>query len=84
MNEKNTRDDVFVDYDLFKTKYMITYFDIYPNISQISKNTSCKTEFRYVLSQDHPITSLHTFYAMPLDEDISKISVITDKTEIIQ
>ena len=53
MNDKNKRESVFIDYELFKTKYMILYFDIVNNLTDVLKDTYCKLEFRYILNEDN-------------------------------
>ena len=48
MNNHNNHESVCIDYDIFKSNYMILYFDIYNNLPDVLKDLYCKIEFRYI------------------------------------
>ena len=82
MTDKNKRESTFIDYELFKTKYMILYFDLKNNITDTLRNSYCKIEFKYILKDE--MTSEYTIYSMMLHEDQYKISLINGKSEIMK
>ena len=82
MTNKNKRESTFIDYELFKTKYMILYFDLKNNITDTLRNSYCKIEFKYILKDE--MTSEYTIYSLMLHEDQYKISLINGKSEIIK
>ena len=49
MTEKNKRESTFIDYELFKSKYMTLYFDIKNNLSDVLRNSYCKIKLKYIL-----------------------------------
>ena len=61
---------------------MYLYFDIYSNISDISKESNNKIEFRYSLSAAP--SKDYTIYAPLLSENTFILSVIKNRTEIIK
>ena len=82
MTDKNKRESTFIDYELFKTKYMILYFDLKNNITDTLRNSYCKVEFKYILKDE--MASEYTIYSLMLHEDQYKISLINGKSEIIK
>ena len=82
MTDKNKRESTFIDYELFKTKYMILYFDLKNNITDTLRNSYCKIEFKYILN-DEPANE-YTIYSLMLHEDQYKISLINGKSEIMK
>ena len=82
MSDKNKRESVFIDYELFKSKYMILYFDLKNNITDTLRDSYCKIEFKYILKD--PMASEYTVYSLMLHEDQYKISLINGKSEIIK
>ena len=82
MNDKNKRESVFNDYDLFKTKYMTLYFDITNNLTDVLRDSYCKLEFKYILGEDP--ANEYTVYSLLLYEDSYKISLINGKSELIK
>ena len=81
MNQK-TPTPVFVDYDLFKSTVMYLYFDIYSNISDVLKEGNNKIEFRYMLNNTP--AKEYSIYAILIAENMFKLSVINNRTEIIK
>ena len=82
LNDKNKRESTFIDYELFKTKYMILYFDLKKSITNTLRNSYCKIEFKYILKDE--MASEYTIYSLMLHEDQYKISLINGKSEIIK
>ena len=82
MTNKNKRESTFIDYELFKSKYMILYFDLKNNITDTIRDSYCKIEFKYILKDE--MASEYTVYSLMLHEDQYKISLINGKSEIIK
>ena len=82
LTNKNRRESTFIDYELFKTKYMILYFDLKNNLTDTLRDSYCKIEFKYILNEDPG--SEYTVYSLLLYEDQYKISLINGKSEIIK
>ena len=82
MTNKNKRESTFIEYELFKNKYMILYFDLKNNITDTLRDSYCKIEFKYILKDE--MTSEYTVYSLMLHEDQYKISLINGKSEIIK
>ena len=82
MTNKNKRESTFIDYELFKTKYMILYYDLKNNIPDTIRDSYYKIEFRYILKDE--MGSEYTVYSLMLHEDQYKISLINGKSEIIK
>ena len=81
MNQKNPT-PFYIDYDLFKTRFMYLYFDIYSNISDVLKEGNNKIEFNYMLN--NTVTKEYSIYALLLAENTFKLSLINNRTEIIK
>ena len=82
MTKNNQRESNFIDYELFKTKYMILYFNINDNITESLRDSFCKIQFKYILKSEP--TNEYTVYSLLLYEDQYKISLINGKSEIIK
>ena len=82
LTNKNRRESTFIDYELFKTKYMILYFDLKNNLTDTIRDAYSKIEFNYILNEDPG--SEYTVYSLLLYEDQYKISLINGKSEIIK
>ena len=82
MTDNNQRESAFIDFELFKTKYMILYFNINDNITETLRDSFCKIQFKYILN-NIPVNR-YTIYSLLLYEDQYKISLINGKSEIIK
>ena len=82
MTKNNQRESNFIDFELFKTNYMILYFNIIDNITQSLRDSFCKIQFKYILKSEP--TNEYTIYSLLLYEDQYKISLINGKSEIIK
>ena len=82
MTNNNQRESSFIDFELFKNKYMILYFNIKDNITESLRDSFCKIQFKYILKDDP--TNEYTIYSLLLYEDQYKISLINGKSEIIK
>ena len=82
LTNKNRRESTFIDYELFKKKYMILYFDLKNNLLDTLRDSYCKIEFKYILSDDPG--NEYTVYSLMYSEDQYKISLINGKSEIIK
>ena len=82
LTDKNKRESTFIDYDLFKSKYMILYFNIKDSLTDILRDSYCKIEFKYIVKGDP--TNEYTVYSLLLYKDSYKISLINGKSEIVK
>ena len=82
MTKNNQRESNFIDFELFKRKYMILYFNINDNITESLRDSFCKIQFKYIL-KSAPANE-YTIYSLLLYEDQYKISLINGKSEIIK
>ena len=82
MTKNNQRESNFIDFELFKTKYMILYFNINDNITESLRDSFCKIQFKYILKSEP--ANEYTIYSLLLYEDQYKISLINGKSEIIK
>ena len=82
LTNKNKRESTFIDYELYKSRFMILYFDLKNNLSDTLRDSYCKIEFKYILNSDPG--NEYTVYSLLLYEDQYKISLINGKSEIIK
>ena len=82
LTNKNRRESTFIDYELFKNKYMILYFDIKNNLIDVLRDSYCKIEFKYILKSG-PVNK-YSIYSLLLYEDSYNISLINGRSEIIK
>ena len=82
LTKKNRRESTFIDYELFKTKYMILYFDLKNNFTDVLRDSYCKIEFKYILKGDPG--NDYSVYSLLLYEDSYKISLINGRSEIVK
>ena len=82
LTDKNRRESTFIDYELFKTIYMILYFDLKNNLSDTLRDSYCKIEFKYILKDDPG--NDYSVYSLLLYEDSYKISLINGRSEIVK
>ena len=82
MTNKNKRESTFIDYELYKSKYMILYFDLKNNLTDVLRDSYSKIEFKYILKDD--IATNYTIYSLLLYDDQYKISLINGKSKIIK
>ena len=82
LTNKNRSESTFIDYELFKSKYMILYFDLKHNLTDVLRDSYRKIQFTYILKED--VVNEYTVYSLLLYEDSYKISLINGGSEIVK
>ena len=80
LTNKNRRESTFIDYELFKSKYMILYFNLKDNLTDVLSDSCCKIELKYILNENPG--SDYSVYSLLLYEDQYKISIINGKVKL--